>query len=82
MGGGNVSPLTVANILNVNGNSSVSGAGASSTAGLGNNNGLGNNLDSYDVSNPGKGKGGQGGGIDPSGAIDDEKRLGSPKGTH
>ncbi len=37
------------------------------------NNGHGNNIDGVDSSNPGKGKGGPGGGLDPSGSIDDEK---------
>lgn len=38
------------------------------------NNGHGNNLDGVDSSNPGGGKGGPGGGIDPSGGFDDEIR--------
>lgn len=38
------------------------------------NNGHGNNLDGVDVSNPGKGKGGPNGEVDPSGGYDDERR--------
>jgi hypothetical protein len=38
------------------------------------NNGHGNNLDGVDSSNPGKGKGGPNGAVDPSGGIDDEAR--------
>jgi hypothetical protein len=41
-----------------------------------NNNGHGNNVDGVDVSNPGSGKGGPNGEIDPSGEVDDEQ----PKG--
>jgi hypothetical protein len=37
-----------------------------------NNNGHGNNLDGVDSSNPGNGKGGPNGEIDPSGDVDDE----------
>ncbi len=36
------------------------------------NNGHGNNLDGVDSSNPGKGKGGPNGAVDPSGGVDDE----------
>ncbi|RYD64704.1 MAG: hypothetical protein EOP83_09120 [Verrucomicrobiaceae bacterium] len=38
------------------------------------NNGHGNNLDGVDSSNPGQGKGGPNGAIDPSGGVDDEMR--------
>jgi hypothetical protein len=38
------------------------------------NNGHGNNLDGVDSSNPGKGKGGPNGAVDPSGGVDDEAR--------
>lgn len=38
-----------------------------------NNNGHGNNIDGIDVSNPGEGKGGPNGEVDPSGDVDDEK---------
>lgn len=38
------------------------------------NNGHGNNLDGVDSSNPGQGKGGPNGAVDPSGGIDDEAR--------
>lgn len=38
------------------------------------NNGHGNNLDGVDSSNPGQGKGGPNGAIDPSGGVDDEAR--------
>lgn len=38
------------------------------------NNGHGNNLDGVDSSNPGKGKGGPNGTVDPSGGVDDEAR--------
>ena len=37
------------------------------------NNGHGNNIDGVDVSNPGKGKGGPNGSVDPSGNVDDER---------
>jgi hypothetical protein len=37
-----------------------------------NNNGHGNNLDGVDSSNPGNGKGGPNGAVDPSGGVDDE----------
>lgn len=46
-----------------------------SDAGDGNgngNNGHGNNADGVDSSNPGQGKGGPNGGVDPSGDVDDE----------
>jgi len=39
-----------------------------------NNNGHGNNLDGVDCSNPGQGKGGPNGFVDPSGSIDDEAK--------
>ena len=45
--------------------SSDSGSGKS-------NNGHGNNLDGVDSSNPGQGKGGPNGMVDPSGDVDDE----------
>jgi hypothetical protein len=38
------------------------------------NNGHGNNLDGVDSSNPGQGKGGPNGAVDPSGGVDDEMR--------
>ena len=38
------------------------------------NNGHGNNLDGVDSSNPGQGKGGPNGAVDPSGGVDDEAR--------
>jgi len=38
------------------------------------NNGHGNNLDGVDSSNPGNGKGGPNGAVDPSGGVDDEMR--------
>ncbi|MEK7954348.1 hypothetical protein [Luteolibacter soli] len=38
------------------------------------NNGHGNNLDGVDSSNPGQGKGGPNGAIDPSGGVDDEAK--------
>lgn len=38
------------------------------------NNGHGNNLDGVDSSNPGQGRGGPNGQIDPSGGVDDEIR--------
>lgn len=38
------------------------------------NNGHGNNLDGVDSSNPGQGRGGPNGTIDPSGGVDDEAR--------
>jgi hypothetical protein len=38
------------------------------------NNGHGNNLDGVDSSNPGQGKGGPNGTVDPSGGVDDERR--------
>lgn len=38
------------------------------------NNGHGNNLDGVDSSNPGQGKGGPNGTVDPSGGVDDEIR--------
>ena len=38
------------------------------------NSGHGNNLDGVDSSNPGQGKGGPNGAIDPSGGVDDEAR--------
>lgn len=38
------------------------------------NNGHGNNLDGVDSSNPGNGKGGPNGAVDPSGGVDDEAR--------
>ncbi len=38
------------------------------------NNGHGNNLDGVDSSNPGQGRGGPNGAVDPSGGIDDERR--------
>ncbi|WP_265594696.1 hypothetical protein [Haloferula sp. BvORR071] len=38
------------------------------------NNGHGNNLDGVDSSNPGQGKGGPNGAVDPSGGVDDEIR--------
>ncbi len=37
------------------------------------NNGHGNNLDGVDSSNPGQGKGGPNGAVDPSGGVDDER---------
>ncbi len=40
-----------------------------------NNNGHGNNLDGVDSSNPGQGKGGPNGGVDPSGGFDDEGKT-------
>jgi prepilin-type N-terminal cleavage/methylation domain-containing protein/prepilin-type processing-associated H-X9-DG protein len=49
-------------------------AAGNANGGPHNNNGHGNNIDGVDVSNPGKGKGGPGGGVDPSGTIDDEKQ--------
>ncbi len=42
--------------------------------GVKSNNGHGNNIDGVDVSNPGKGKGGPNGRIDPSGTVDDERK--------
>jgi hypothetical protein len=39
-----------------------------------NNNGHGNNLDGVDSSNPGAGKGGPNGGVDPSNGVDDEAK--------
>lgn len=38
------------------------------------NNGHGNNIDGVDSSNPGRGKGGPTGQIDPSGTVDDERK--------
>ncbi len=38
------------------------------------NNGHGNNLDGVDSSNPGNGRGGPNGMVDPSGGVDDERR--------
>jgi hypothetical protein len=38
------------------------------------NNGHGNNIDGVDSSNPGQGKGGPNGQIDPSGTVDDERK--------
>ena len=38
------------------------------------NNGHGNNLDGVDSSNPGQGKGGPNGAVDPAGGVDDEIR--------
>lgn len=38
------------------------------------NNGHGNNLDGVDSSNPGQGRGGPNGAVDPSGGVDDERK--------
>jgi len=48
--------------------------GNANGGGVNGNNGHGNNIDGVDSSNPGKGKGGPGGGVDPSGTVDDEKQ--------
>lgn len=63
-----VTDSSVVNNNNVNPNPDVT---EETTVGK-NNNGHGNNIDGVDVSNPGQGKGGPNGMIDPSGAVDDE----------
>lgn len=68
MGKPAVTDSSVVNNNNVNPNPDVT---QETTVGK-NNNGHGNNIDGVDVSNPGQGKGGPNGMIDPSGAVDDE----------